>query len=312
VHWWQQGLKAQVLDYGIDAGWNDNNEYAIQDEDAVAAGFGKPMPLHRSRPLQGLLMTRATFEAQREHRPNEPVFTVTRAGMPGIQRYAQTWSGDNTTGWRTLRWNIRTGLQMGLSGMFNVGHDVGGFYGPVPDPELFLRWVQACSLNPRMVMNSWKEGGITNLPWMHPSVTAAVKGAIELRYRLIPYLWSLFERASYHHEPIIRPTFYDFPEDTECLRDCDEFMLGRELLVAPVVEAGATTRRLYLPALAGGGRWFDFETGQAYASGQWHEVAAPLPRLPLFAREGAAIACAQPAPGQPARHDDPVAEIRRF
>jgi alpha-glucosidase (family GH31 glycosyl hydrolase) len=89
-------------------------------------------------------------------------------------------------------------------------------------------------------------------------------------------------------------------------------MLGRELLVAPVVEAGATTRRLYLPALAGGGRWFDFETGKAYAGGQWHEVAAPLPCLPLFAREGAAIPCAQPAPGQPARHDDPVGEIRRF
>jgi alpha-glucosidase len=312
VRWWQEGLKAQVLDYGIDAGWNDNNEYAIQDEDAVAAGFGQPMPLRRSRPLQGLLMTRATFEAQCEYRPSEPVFTVTRAGMPGIQRYAQTWSGDNTTGWRTLRWNIRTGLQMSLSGMFNVGHDVGGFYGPVPDPELFLRWVQACSLNPRMVMNSWKEGGITNLPWMYPSVTPAVKRAIELRYRLIPYMWSLFERASHHHEPILRPTFYDFPEDAQCLQDCDEFMLGRELLVAPVVEAGATTRRLYLPALGGRGRWFDFETGQAYASGQWHEVAAPLERLPLFAREGAAIACAQPAPGQLARHDDPVGEIRRF
>ncbi len=312
VRWWQEGLKAQILDYGIDAGWNDNNEYAIQDEDAVAAGFGQSMPLHRSRPLQGLLMTRATFEAQREYRPDEPVFTVTRAGMPGIQRYAQTWSGDNTTSWRTLRWNIRTGLQMSLSGMFNVGHDVGGFYGPVPDPELFLRWVQACSLNPRMVMNSWKEGGITNLPWMYPSVTPGVKRAIELRYRLIPYMWSLFERASHHHEPILRPTFYDFPEDAQCLQDCDEFMLGRELLVAPVVEAGATTRRLYLPALGGRGRWFDFETGQAYASGQWHEVAAPLERLPLFAREGAAIACAQPAPGQLARHDDPVGEIRRF
>jgi alpha-glucosidase len=130
VRWWQEGLKAQVLDYGIDAGWNDNNEYAIQDEDAVAAGFGQPMPLHRSRPLQGLLMTRATFEAQREYRPNEPAFTVTRAGMPGIQRYAQTWSGDNTTGWRTLRWNIRTGLQMTCRHVQRG--DVGGFW-PVPD-----------------------------------------------------------------------------------------------------------------------------------------------------------------------------------
>jgi alpha-glucosidase len=268
--------------------------------------------MHRSRPVHGLLMTRATFEAQREHVPQEAVFTVTRAGMPGIQRYAQTWSGDNTTSWRTLRWNIRTGLQMSLSGMFNTGHDVGGFYGPMPEAELLLRWVQACCLNPRMVMNSWKEGGIATVPWIYPEVTPVITRAIELRYRLMPYLWSLFERASARHEPIIRPTFYDFPDDAQCLEDCDDFMLGRQLLVAPVVEAGATTRRVYLPALPDGQRWFDFETGQAFASGQWHTVAAPLERLPLFAREGAAIPCAQPAPGQVARHDDPVVETRRF
>ena len=312
IRWWQEGLKRQVLDYGIDVGWNDNNEYAINDEDAQSAGFGRPMPMHRSRALHGLLMTRATFEAQREHRPQEPLFTVTRAGMPGIQRYAQTWSGDNTTSWRTLRWNIRTGLQMSLSGMFNIGHDVGGFFGPLPDPELLLRWVQACSLNPRMVMNSWKEGGITTVPWLHPEVTPAIRQAIELRYRLMPYLWSLFERASAHHEPIIRPTFYDFPDDVQCLEDCDDFMLGRELLVAPVVEPRATTRRVYLPALPDRRRWFDFETVESFAGGQWHTVAAPLERLPLFAREGAVIPCAGPASGQVPRYDDPVVEIRRF
>jgi alpha-glucosidase (family GH31 glycosyl hydrolase) len=113
---------------------------------------------------------------------------VTRGGPPGIQRYAQTWSGDNTTSWETLRWNIRTGLQMSLSGMFNVGHDVGGFAGPVPEPELFVRWVQACCLNPRMVMNSWKAGGINNVPWLHPDMTAHVAAAIRLRYQLLPYL----------------------------------------------------------------------------------------------------------------------------
>ncbi|AOJ64558.1 hypothetical protein WJ32_18395 (plasmid) [Burkholderia ubonensis] len=312
IRWWQDGLKHQVLDYGIDVGWNDNNEYAIQDENAQCAGFGQAIPMHRARALHPLLMTRTTFEAQRAYRPDEPVYTVTRSGMPGIQRYAQTWSGDNTTSWRTLRWNIRTGLQMSLSGMFNIGHDVGGFHGPEPDPELLLRWTQACSLNPRMIMNSWKESGITTVPWLHPEVTPLIRRAIELRYRLIPYMWSLFERASTHHEPIIRPTFYDFPEDAQCLQDCDEFMFGRELLVAPVVEPDAVTRRVYLPALPDGQRWFDFETGAGFASGQWHTVDAPLEKLPLFARAGAAIPCAAPAPGQVARHDDPVVEIRRF
>ena len=183
-------------------------------------------------------MSRATFEAQARHRPDEAVYTVTRGGPPGLQRYAQTWTGDNTTSWETLRWNIRTGLQMSLSGMFNTGHDVGGFAGPVPDPELFLRWVQACSLNPRMVMNSWKADGTVNVPWLHASVKAEVIAALRLRYTLMPYLWSLFERAHSHHEPILRPTFYNFPDDEACFADSDDFMLGDALLVAPVVHAG--------------------------------------------------------------------------
>ena len=287
VAWWQKNLKTQVLQYGIDAGWNDNNEYAIMDDDAQCHGFGSPLPMHRARPLHALLMTRASFEAQRQHQPNEPVFTVTRGGPPGLQRYAQTWSGDNTTSWKTLRWNIRTGLQMGLSGLFNVGHDVGGFAGPAPEPELFVRWVQACALNPRMVMNSWKADGTVNLPWMHESVKTEVIAAIRLRYRLMPYLWSLFERAHQNHEPIIRPTFYNFPDDEPCFSDCDDFMLGDALLVAPVVSQGANTRSVYLPQ--GTDHWVDFYSGQKFAAGKWHTVPAPLSTLPLFVRSGVSL-----------------------
>ncbi len=307
--WWQKNLREQVLDHAIDAGWNDNNEYAIMDDGAACHGFGEPIPMHRARALQALLMTRATFEAQATHHPEAESFTVTRAGPPGLQRYAQTWSGDNTTSWETLRWNIRTGLQMSLSGMFNVGHDVGGFAGPTPDPELFLRWVQACCLNPRMVMNSWKASGVNNVPWMHPQVTAEVVAAIRLRYTLMPYLWSLFERAHTRHEPIIRPTFYDFPDDPRCFADSDDFMLGDALLVAPVVQAGATSRSVYLPR--GPAAWFDFHSGARFEAGQLHTVAAPLATLPLFARCGASIALAAGQAGRH-RHDVPVSELRSF
>jgi alpha-glucosidase len=309
IDWWQRGLQSQVLDYGIDVGWNDNNEYAIMDDAATCHGFGTPLPMHRAQPLQAFLMTRATFEAQARHRPDEAVYTITRAGSPGIQRYAQTWSGDNTTSWDTLRWNIRTGLQMSLSGLFNVGHDVGGFAGPVPEPELFARWVQACCLNPRMVMNSWKADGTVNVPWLHAAVKAQVIAAINLRYQLMPTLWSLFERATSHHEPIIRPSFYTFPDDEPCYQDSDDFMLGDSLLVAPVVRPGDTQRRVYLPR--GPEAWFDFETGTRYAAGQWHTVAAPLSKLPLFVRSGAALPLAQPRNGL-ARHDDPVTTVKQF
>ena len=309
VAWWQSQLKAQVLDYGIDAGWNDNNEYALQHEEAWSEGA--QLPIHRSRPLHALLMTRATFEAQQSHSA-ESVFTVTRAGPPGLQRYAQTWSGDNTTSWETLKWNIRTGLQMSLSGMFNVGHDVGGFYGPLPEPELFLRWVQACCLNPRMVMNSWKDGGVSNLPWMHPQVTDAVREAITLRYRLMPYLWQCFEQASAQHSPIIRPTFFNFPDDARCLEDADDFMLGDGLLVSPVVSQGQTQKSIYLPQLADGQVWLRFDSRERFACGQVHTIDTPLTHLPLFVRQGARIPVAQAKAGQMPRHDDPVSEVLQF
>jgi alpha-glucosidase len=261
-------------------------------------------------------MTRATFESQQQHAmqtgQSDLVFTITRAGPPGIQRYAQTWSGDNTTSWASLKWNIRTGLQMSLSGMFNIGHDVGGFFGPVPDAELFLRWVQACSLNPRMVMNSWKEGNVSNLPWMHPEVTQAVTQAIQQRYLLMPYLWQCFEMASQKHVPIIRPTFFNFPTDLQCLNDADDFMLGNDLLVAPVVEKGATERQIYFPKLNVGEYWFDFHTRQQFESGQTHRVDAPMSHLPLYVRSGGKIAIARPQPGCLPKFDDPVAEVLSF
>lgn len=310
IAWWQKGLRDQVLDYGIDIGWNDNNEYAIVDDAASCHGFGKPLPMHRARPLHGLLMTRASFEAQAAHHPKGwENFSVTRGGPPGLQRYAQTWTGDNTTSWQTLRWNIRTGLQMSLSGMFNIGHDVGGFAGPTPGPELFLRWVQACCLNPRMVMNSWKADGTTNVPWLHPQVTPHVAAAIRLRYTLLPYLWSLFEAATAKHQPIIRPTFYTFPDDAQCFADSDDFMLGDALLVAPVVEQGALSRNVYLPK--GPAAWFDFHTGQRFEAGALYTVDAPWSTLPLFVRAGAEIPVAEGSGGKH-RHDDAVTQRRRF
>jgi alpha-glucosidase len=309
IDWWKAQLKAQVLDYGIDVGWNDNNEYAIMDDGATCHGFGSPMPMHRARPLHAILMTRASLEAQVAHDGTARVYSVSRGGAPGVQRYAQTWSGDNTTSWETLRWNIRTGLQMSLSGMFNVGHDVGGFAGPLPDPEMFVRWVQACSLNPRMVMNSWKAGNISNVPWLHPEVTPQVADAIRLRYRLMPYLWSLFERATTAHQPIIRPTFYDFPDDEACYADCDDFMLGASILVAPVVHPGQRTRTVYLPA--GPAHWVNFHTGAHLAAGQTHTVDAPLETLPLFVRAGSAIPLADAVDGH-YHVDNPVSEVWRF
>jgi alpha-glucosidase len=293
--WWQNGVKQQVLGFGIDTAWNDNNEYEIWSESGQShggdggEGNAKPIPIHRSRSLHALLMTQATYEAQAESNPNERVYTVTRAGPPGIQRYAQTWSGDNTTSWHTMRWNQRMALTMSLSGMFNVGHDIGGFAGPVPSPEMLIRWTQACCLVPRMIMNSWKADGSVNSPWLHASATPAIRAAIGLRLRFMPYLYTLMWRASTAHQPVLRPTFFDFGDDANTWRDNDEMMVGPYLLVAPVFEDGARSRTLYLPLSKESAGWFDYWTQQYYPGGQTITVDAPLDRVPLFVRAGALI-----------------------
>lgn len=287
--WWQDGLKKQVLDFGIDTGWNDNNEYEIWSETGQSDGHGMPIPIHRSRSLQALLMTQATSETQAQARPNERVYTVTRAGPPGIQRYAQTWSGDNTTSWHTMRWNQRIALTMSLSGMFNIGHDIGGFAGPVPSAEMLIRWTQACCLVPRMIMNSWKADGSVNTPWLHAEATATIRAAVGLRLRLMPYLYTLMWQASTTHTPVLRPTFFDFGDDATCWLDNDEMMVGGDLLVAPVFEDGARKRTLYLPRGVQTEGWYDFWSSQYFEGGQTITIDTPLDRLPLFVRAGALL-----------------------
>jgi alpha-glucosidase len=295
IAWWQRGLREHVLATGIDCAWNDNNEYGFWNEDAVCNGFGTAMPLDLARPLQPLLMTRASIEEQRRYQPAERAFTVTRAGCPGIQRYAQTWSGDNTTNWRSLKWNLRTGLQMSLSGMGNTGHDIGGFAGPVPEAELLVRWTQAGALHPRFIMNSWKPDGVYTSPWLHPEATAFIRVAIRLRLRLMPYIYSLMHEYSANGIAPLQPLFTRFEDDPAAFDDTDALMLGPYLLGHPVTEPGRRDIEPYLPA--GPECWFDAWSGEVLKAGQSAQVAAPLDRLPLLVPAGAILPLAAPDDG---------------
>jgi alpha-glucosidase len=284
--WWRAHVTSELLDVGIEATWNDNNEFEVVSPAARAAMFGTPAPAIESKPLLTMLMLRASREAQAAHAPDRRPFLVSRAGAAGMQRYAQTWTGDNATSWETLRWNIRMGLGLALSGVSNAGHDVGGFAGPKPGPELFVRWVEAGVFMPRLSIHSWNDDGSANEPWMHAEVTPIVRDLIKLRYRLIPYLYDLVWRHHQAFEPIMRPTFAEFPDDPAAFEDCDELMLGASLLVASVAQPGATTRRLRTPT---GAAWVDFWTGARHVGGELVELPAPWGRPPLLAREGSAI-----------------------
>lgn len=287
VAWWKRHLTERLLEVGIEAAWNDNNEFEVWSPGALAAGFGRPLPAAECRPLQTLLMCKASVEAQKEHGPERRAFSVSRAGTAGMQRYVQTWSGDNVTSWETLKYNHKMGLGLSLSGVYNLGHDVGGFLGPAPDPELFLRWIQYGIFLPRFSIHSENLDERVTEPWMYPELTPLVRGLVEFRERLAPCFMDLFWKAHRDYEPILRPTFYDFPDDPECLEESDDLLLGGELLVAAALEKGLTERRVYLPS---GAAWTDWWTGRRWEGGQVVAVPAGWDRTPLFARDGALVA----------------------
>ncbi|MEI6898036.1 MAG: glycoside hydrolase family 31 protein [Psychromonas sp.] len=287
IKWWQTNVKEQLLEKGIDATWNDNNEYEIWDKSARCFGFGKEIPISLIRPLQPLLMMRASYEAQAEFAPELRPYLISRSGCPGMNRYVQTWSGDNRTNWTSLKYNIKMGLGMSLSGLYNLGHDVGGFSGEKPDPELFARWVQNGVMNPRFTIHSWNDDGSVNEPWMHPTVTPIIRDAMKIRYQLLPYLYDALYQAHAFDEPMLRPTFLDHEHDLNTFTENDDFLLGKDLLVASVVVAGQRQRDVYLPNNQNG--WYDYYTGQWYSAGHTVTIDAPLERIPLLVRAGAII-----------------------
>ncbi|MET3723768.1 glycoside hydrolase family 31 protein [Sphingomonas trueperi] len=285
--WWRAQVTSALLDNGIRSTWNDNNEYEVWDARARFAGFGTSVPAAAMRPVQPLLMMRASRRAQIEARPDELPYVVTRAGMAGLQRYAQTWTGDNRTEWKTLRYNARMAIGLALSGVSNSGHDVGGFAGPAPDPELLVRWVQAGVLMPRFSIHSWNDDRTVNEPWMYPEALPAIQALMRLRQQLVPFFHDLLHRYHSDYVPMVLPTWAVFPQDPQCWAESDEHLLGTDVLAAPVVEQGATDRRLYLPA---GTDWTHVWTGETFAGGAWVTVAAPLDEPPpLFARAGSAM-----------------------
>ena len=287
VKWWQDNVTQQLLEMGIDSTWNDNNEYEVWDGEARCHGFGEEIAIKQIRPVMPLLMMRASLEAQQRFAPQQRPYLISRSGCAGMQRYVQTWSGDNRTSWQTLRYNTRMGVGMSLSGLYNVGHDVGGFSGDKPDAELFVRWVQNGVMHPRFTIHSWNDDHTVNEPWMYPAVTPAIRDAIVLRYRLLPYFYNLLWQACENDEPMLRPTFLDHENDAATFAETDDFMLGKDLLVASVVEQGQRLRDVYLPANESG--WYDFYTGQWFSGGQTITVDAPLERLPLMVRAGAML-----------------------
>ena len=242
---WKDCVHRQLVEKGYRNIWNDNNEYDVLDKEVLACGFGREISAKRIRPLFSYLMARASREAcvealGEDHLP----FIISRCGIAGTQRVATTWTGDNLTDFRDLRYNHYQAMTMALSGFSFFGPDIGGFAGPKPDEELFLRWLQYGVFLPRFVLHSWKSGEESTMPWLYPEKMEAVRRLFRLRERMLPYIWRAHRHGLMENMPLLYPVFLMDP-GYDC--ESDFFFCGKALLICPVFDKGAKSVTVLLP-----------------------------------------------------------------
>jgi alpha-glucosidase len=288
--WWghEQG---KLLALGVAGFWNDMNEPAnfalptkTLPEDCLHNTDIGPMRHRIAHNIYGMQMARASREGALTSHPALRPFIITRAGYAGVQRHATVWTGDNSSTWEHLNDAIQMFLNLSLSGVPFCGGDIGGFLDNTT-PELLVRWLQMATFTP-FYRNHTNLGTIDQEPWAFGgNIETVCRRYIELRYQLLPYLYGLFVEAHRDGTPIMRPLFWHYQNDPIAVATGDEFMLGPDFLIAPILRQGGTARSVYLPR----GEWFDFWTGERHLGGQQILAATPLESIPVYVRAGAII-----------------------
>lgn len=288
--WWKTQQQFYV-DLGITGIWNDMNEPAVFNEsktmdlNVMHRNNGTPKTHGELHNLYGTLMSKATYEGLVEGIGGERPFVLTRAGYAGVQRHAAVWTGDNRSFWEHMAMAMPMVLNMGLSGIAFGGPDVGGFAHHATG-ELLARWTQMGAFFPFFRNHSALET-VRQEPWSFGEVTERiVRKYIELRVAWMPYLYTAFREASETGLPVMRPLVLEYPDDAATYQLDDQFLCGRDLLVAPVYRPGATCRAVYLPH----GTWENNWTGERIQGGRHILVDAPIDTMPMFVRCGSIIA----------------------
>jgi alpha-D-xyloside xylohydrolase len=289
--YWHQ-IKQSYYDIGVDAFWMDSTEPLdmfgeehgpVLSGVATALGNGA-----RYANIYPLMTTKAVYDGQRDNGGNKRVFTLTRSAFAGQQRHAAAvWSGDTATNFETLKRQIPAGLNFAMTGQPYWTTDIGGFVGgDTSDPayqEVFVRWFQYGTFSPIFRAHGTRANDQNELWSYGPTAQTILTSYDKLRYRLMPYIYSLAARTTEEGYTPMRALAFDFRTDTKVLDITDEFLFGPSLLIAPVTEAGAKTRTVYLPA---GTDWFDFWTTKRVAGGQAVQRATPLSIMPIYVRAG--------------------------
>jgi len=290
ARWWGD-LHRAYLDHGVAGIWNDMNEPSdFLDQtgktqmDVVTYDGGTYSPYAGNRNVFALNEARATYEGLERLRPNDRPYVITRAAYAGIQRYSTMWTGDNTATWDAMALSIPMFESLGLSGEPFVGADAGGFIGRT-DAELLTRWYQIAFLTP-FCRNHAQRDAYDHEPWRFGTYYEdIIRRYLKLRYRFLPFLYTALEEAHRTGVPIFRPLLLNYQDDANTLDIDDEFMVGSDLLVAPILTPGSTGRLVYLPQ----GNWFDYWTGRQLAGGHMIHAEAPLETVPLYVRGGAIL-----------------------
>ena len=276
--------------FGIDAWWQDATEPENDDLAGrrTAAGAGD-----RVRLAYPWHVTRTVYESRRRAVPGQRVMILTRCAYPGQHRHAAaTWSGDIGNDWDTLKRQIPAGLNMAAAGYPYWTVDAGGFFRPGEGQyedrayhQRLLRWLQYATFLPLQRVHGYQ----TRTEFWHygPEVEAEARRWLELRYRLLPYLYGLAADVTRKGLPLMRPLVFDFAHDAQALDQAHAYLFGPALHVAPVFAADVGTWPVYLPHTPGG--WFDFWTGEHREGGHTHDVPAPLQRIPLHLKAGSIV-----------------------
>jgi alpha-glucosidase len=305
--WWAEQVAALVAP-GVDGLWCDMNEPttfipspSTFPPDVVHPGGGRPRLHAEVHNLYGSLMARATRQGFARQRPGARPFVISRAGYAGLQRDALHWTGDNSSTWEHLAMSVPQLANLGLSGLAWVGADVGGFWGDATG-ELLVRWVELGIFQP-FCRNHSHHASRPQEPWAFGEpYESLVRRLLQLRQRLLPYLYTLFEECHRTGAPLLRPLLFAYPDDETAYPADDEFLLGDHLLVAPITRRGAAYRYVYLPQ----GTWCHFWTG-APVAGPAHVLAhAPLGEPAVYVRANAPLPLWPPMRHVGERAPDPL------
>lgn len=262
--WWKGQLKDKYISHGCTGIWNDNNECELEDPDSDS---------FKVRTLFPVKMCEAAYEAFSEMEPGKRHWIYTRSGYAGIQKFARTWTGDNTSTWKTLKYNQFQDVSLGLSGIPFYGNDLGGFFGDVPSEELLVRSCQSGVFQPRFVIHSWRADGNPTEPWTYPEALPLIRSLIKEHYRFMPYIYSTAFEAAMTGCPMDRPLFLEYPEDLAVPTDQTACKFGPSVLKLLVTEAGKDSVDVYLPQ---GTAWYDPEQQTCLSGGKTHTVFVPL------------------------------------